>query len=116
MSGIQSEPVNAQDALVYAAAAKVHTRIHALLGENELGDATRYSEYVVAFIQRYGVGGSFWAEHPELDAAYAIKTFELGNEPYYGGMTATQYAETVRPTLEAVHSVSACRPSWCCRA
>jgi hypothetical protein len=98
-------PVNAQDNLVYVAAAKVHTRIHALLGANELGSATHYKEYVISFIKRYGIGGSFWAEHPELDEAkYAIRTFELGNEPYYGGMTAKQYAAAVRPTLEAVHS------------
>ncbi len=98
-------PVNAQDHLVYVAAAQAHTRIHALLGANELGNATHYKEFVVAFIKRYGKGGSFWAEHPELnESKYAITTFELGNEPYYGGMTATQYAQTVRPTLEAVHA------------
>jgi Big-like domain-containing protein/cellulase (glycosyl hydrolase family 5) len=100
-----NEPVNAQDHLVYVAAAKVHTRIHALLGANELGSASHYKEWVIAFIKRYGKGGSFWAEHPELnEAKYAIQTFELGNEPYYGGMTATQYAQTVRPTLEAVRA------------
>ena len=100
-----NEPVTAQDHLVYVAAAEAHTRIHALLGANELGSAAHYKEFVIAFIKRYGKGGSFWAEHPELDEAkYAIQTFELGNEPYYGGMTATQYAATVRPTLEAVHA------------
>jgi len=58
---------------------------------------------VVAFIRRYGIGGSFWRENPELDAAhYAITTFELGNEPYFGGMTASEYASTVTPTLEEV--------------
>ena len=98
-------PVNAQDHLVYVAAAKVHTRIHALLGANELGSAAHYKEYVIAFIKRYGIGGSFWAEHPELsEAKYAIQTFELGNEPYYAGVSPTQYAQIVRPTLEAVHA------------
>jgi hypothetical protein len=101
-----NEPVDAQDHLVYVAASQVHTRIHALLGANELGNATHYKEYVVAFIKRYGLGGSFWAEHPELnEAEYAITTFELGNEPYYGGMTASQYAAAVRPTLEGVHAL-----------
>jgi len=96
-------PVNAQDALVLKAAGVVHTRIHALLGANELGDPTHYREWVVAFIRRYGTGGSFWREHPELDASrYAITTFELGNEPYFGGMSAQLYASTVRPTLEEV--------------
>jgi hypothetical protein len=98
-----SQPVDAQDALVLKAASVVHTRIHALLGGNELGGATHYREWVVGFIRRYGLGGSFWQEHPELDEArYAMRTFELGNEPYFGGMTATEYADTVRPTLEEV--------------
>ena len=98
-----SEPVDAQDDVVLEAASEIHTRIHALLGGNELGDANQYRDFVVAFIRRYGQGGTFWSEHPELDASrYAITTFELGNEPYFGGMSASEYADTVRPTLEAV--------------
>jgi hypothetical protein len=98
-----AKAVNAQDSLVLAAATEVHTKIHALLGGNELGDPTHYREWVVAFIRRYGQGGSFWSEHPTLDAGrYAITTFELGNEPYFGGMSATEYADAVRPALEAV--------------
>jgi hypothetical protein len=98
-----SEPVDAQDSLVYEAASEVHTRIHALLGANELGDPNHYREWVVEFIRRYGIGGSFWRENPGLDSArYAITTFELGNEPYFGGMTPTAYATTVKPTLEEV--------------
>jgi len=98
-----SEPVNDQDALVLTAAKEVHTRIHALLGENDLGDPTHYREWVVAFIRRYGPGGAFWKEHPGLDEArYAIRTFELGNEPYFGDMSAAEYANAVRPTLEEV--------------
>jgi hypothetical protein len=100
---ITSEPVDAQDSTVLAAAGQIHTRLYALIGANQLGDPTRYREYVVAFIRRYGLGGSFWKEHPELnEAAYAITTFELGNEPYFGEMSATEYAQTVRPTLEEV--------------
>ncbi|MBK5218769.1 MAG: hypothetical protein JJE35_03135 [Thermoleophilia bacterium] len=96
--------VSAQDALVYKAAAKARTRIHALLGANDLGDPDEYRQFVVAFIRRYGTGGSFWEEHPKLDARrYAIRTFELGNEPYFGEMTADEYADAVRPTLERVN-------------
>ncbi len=85
------------------AARDIGTRIHALLGGNTIGDPIAYRDYVVAFIQRYGQGGTFWAEHPALDAArYAIRTFELGNEPYYGAMTREQYADAIRPALEAV--------------
>jgi len=98
-----AQPVYAQDALVLKAASTVHTRIHALLGGNQLGDANHYREWVVAFIRRYGLGGSFWQEHPELDEArYAMRAFELGNEPYFGEMSASLYADTVRPTLEEV--------------
>jgi Bacterial Ig domain len=101
-----AKPVNYQDALVLKAAATVHTRIHALLGGNQLGDPTHYREWVIGFIRRYGEGGSFWGEHPELDASkYAIRSFELGNEPYFGEMSASLYADTVRPTLEAVKAL-----------
>ena len=97
-----SSSVTAQDNFVVEATA-VHTRVHAVLGTNELGDGTHYKEWVIAFIRRYGVGGSFWSDHPNLDASrYAMTTFELGNEPYFGGMSATEYADTIRPTLEAV--------------
>lgn len=100
-----TDPVNAQDELVYTAASRVHTRIHAQLGANELGNATSYREFVVAFVKRYGLGGSFWKLHPELnEATYAITSIELGNEPYFGGMSAALYADTVRPTLEAIKS------------
>jgi Bacterial Ig domain len=101
-----TEPVRHQEDIVLAAAAQIRTRIHALLGGNNLGNATSYREYVVAFIRRYGLGGSFWKEHPELDEArYAITSVELGNEPYFGEMSATLYADTVRPTLEAIKSL-----------
>jgi hypothetical protein len=102
-----SAPVDAQDDVVLAAAAEVHTRIHALLGENELGDPDHYREWVVDFIRRYGPGGSFWAAHPELDSSrYAITSVELGNEPYFGEMTATEYAAAVRPALEEIHRLN----------
>jgi hypothetical protein len=100
------EGVAVQDEFVYKAAARAHTRLHALLGTNELGDADHYQNFVVAFIRRYGIGGSFWLEHPQLDAQrYAIRTFELGNEPYFGGMSASDYAATVGPVLERVKAL-----------
>jgi hypothetical protein len=98
-------PVDEQDDVVETAAGEIHTRIHALLGGNQLGDPTHYREWVIDFIHRYGQGGSFWAEHPELSESYAISSVELGNEPYFGEMSATEYAETVRPTLEAIHQL-----------
>jgi hypothetical protein len=100
-----TDPVATQDELVYTACARVRTRIHAQLGANELPSASNYREFVLAFVRRYGLGGSFWKLHPELDeAACAFTSIELGNEPYFGGMSAALYADTVRPTLEAVKS------------
>ena len=98
-----TEPVYQQDALVLKAASQIGTRIHALLGGNSLGNATSYREFVIGFVRRYGAGGSFWDLHPELDESrYAIDTIELGNEPYFGAMSASLYADTVRPTLEEI--------------
>jgi hypothetical protein len=98
-----TEPIDHQDEIVYAAASKIHTRIHAQLGANWLGTASSYKEFVLGFIARYGLGGTFWKLHPELnEGAYAITTVELGNEPYFEDMSATLYADTVRPTLEAI--------------
>ena len=102
-----SDPVDAQDDVVLSAATEVHTRIHALLGENDLGDPNHYREWVVAFVRRYGPGGDFWSAHPELDSSrYAITTIELGNEPYFGEMSAAEYADAVRPTLEEIHRLN----------
>ncbi|HEX5927943.1 MAG TPA: glycosyl hydrolase [Solirubrobacterales bacterium] len=97
------EPVDEQEDVVETAAGEIGTRLHALLGGNDLGDAGHYREFVVDFIRRYGQGGSFWDEHPELDEArFAITTVELGNEPYFGEMSPEDYAATVRPTLEEI--------------
>jgi Glycosyl hydrolase catalytic core len=97
------EPVDEQEDVVETAAGEIGTRLHALLGGNDLGDADHYREFVVAFVRRYGLGGSFWDKHPELDeASYAITTVELGNEPYFGEMSPEDYADTVRPTLEEI--------------
>jgi hypothetical protein len=41
-----------------------------------------YASFAAALAGRYGSGGSFWAEHPEL-APYAITTYGIWNEPSY---------------------------------
>ena len=110
-------PVDEQDDVVVEAAGVIHTRIHALLGGNRLGDPAHYSDWVVSFVRRYGVGGSFWSEHPGLDASrYAVRTIELGNEPYFGAMPADEYADTVRPLLERIDDlnlpVKVVLPAW----
>ncbi|HEX5609822.1 MAG TPA: hypothetical protein VFX45_07000 [Solirubrobacterales bacterium] len=85
------------------AAAEIGTRLHALLGGNDLGDSIEYRDWVVEFIRYYGPNGTFWMEHPELDASnYAITTVELGNEPYVEGVSPAEYADAIRPALEAI--------------
>jgi hypothetical protein len=98
-----SSPVDDEEDVVLEAATDVRTRIQALLGGNELGDQDEYRDWVVEFIEFYGPGGSFWQEHPTLDAErYAITTVELGNEPYAEGVSAEEYADAIQPALEAV--------------
>jgi hypothetical protein len=98
-----SEPVDEQDDVMEEAFGEIHTKIHALLGGNQLGDPTHYREWVIEFIRYYGVGGSFWDSHPELnESQFAITSIELGNEPYFGEMSAEEYAATVRPVLEEI--------------
>ncbi len=101
-------PVSAEEPLMISAATKVHTRIHALIGGNSLGDAAHLRDFVVAFVGYWGPGGTFWNNNPQLDeSSYAITSIELGNEPYFGTMTASEYADTVRPTLEALRQLEA---------
>lgn len=98
-----AEPVDEQDDVMEAAFGQIHTKIHALLGGNQLGDPAHYRAWVVEFIRYYGVGGSFWDKHPELDESrFAITSVELGNEPYFGEMSVEEYAAVVGPTLEEI--------------
>jgi hypothetical protein len=103
------EPLTAmedEEDTVLVAATEVDTRIQALLGGNELGDPLEYRDWVVEFIRYYGPGGTFWQEHPELDASrYAITTIELGNEPYVEGISPAEYADAIQPALEAIDSL-----------
>ena len=96
-------PVDDQDEGVEEAAGEIHTRIHALLGGNQLPGPASYEQWVLEFIGRYGLGGSFWDEHPEYDEQrFAITSVELGNEPYFGAMSVEEYAYSVRPVLEEI--------------
>src|SRR4051812_39377273 len=100
------DPVNSQDDVVAYAAGVLHTRIHALIGTDNsqhIDDPKQYAKFVVALIRRYGVGGSFWKANSNLDGKkFAIRSFELMNEPYLGYMTATAYAQRIKPALLAV--------------
>jgi hypothetical protein len=98
-----AEPVDEQDDVMEAAFGEIGTKVHALLGGTQLGDPAHYRAWVVEFIRYYGVGGSFWDKHPELDESrFAITSVELGNEPYFGEMSVEEYAAVVGPTLEEI--------------
>jgi Glycosyl hydrolase catalytic core len=97
------EPVTAQDDVMEDAVGEIGTRVHALLGGNQLTAPDHYRQWVLEFVGRYGLGGSFWNEHPEYDEQrFAITSIELGNEPYFGEMSVEEYAAAVRPALEEI--------------
>lgn len=43
-------------------------------------DPANFAAYAAAFAARYGAGGRFWREHPDLPAT-PVDTFEIWNEP-----------------------------------
>lgn len=57
-------------------------------------DPAGFARFTARTVARYGRGGTFWAENPQLDASMAPVWFELWNEPYLP-------AEGVRRSPEA---------------
>jgi hypothetical protein len=51
-------------------------------------DPRPYTGFITLLIQRYGPGGTFWAENPALQPARPLRTWQIWNEPgfrtYYG--------------------------------
>jgi hypothetical protein len=47
-------------------------------------DPSEYAQFTAKVVERYGPGGIFWQQHPELDSSTAPVFFEIWNEPYYG--------------------------------
>jgi hypothetical protein len=45
-------------------------------------DPFAYAAYVGALVERYGPGGTFWSEHPELPKR-AIRAWQIWNEPHF---------------------------------
>ncbi|HEX5147112.1 MAG TPA: hypothetical protein VFV85_08820 [Conexibacter sp.] len=63
-------------------------------------DPAAFGAFAAHAAARYGPGGSFWREHPELDARFAPRWFELWNEPYTerfstNGVNPARYAAMV---------------------
>jgi hypothetical protein len=71
------------DAVVQLAAA-AQLRLYPMLGlprsQGPAADATAMAAFVSSFAQRYGRGGSFWSQHPELPYL-PVESYEIGNEP-----------------------------------
>ena len=69
---------------VVALTAAAHLRLYPMLGlpmsHGAAADAVAMAAFVTSFAQRYGPGGSFWAQHPDLPYL-PVESYEIGNEP-----------------------------------
>jgi hypothetical protein len=106
------------DAVVELTAA-TDLRLYPMLGlpasHGAAADAVAMAAFVTSFAQRYGPGGSFWAQHPQLPYL-PVESYEIGNEP---DITPTQpadatslhyanpadYAEVYEAARTALHQV-----------
>jgi polysaccharide biosynthesis protein PslG len=71
--------------------------------------AAAYATYAGAFAARYGPGGAFWREQPQLHAE-PVQTFEIWNEPDGGqfwlpGPQPAAYADLYIAAREAIDAV-----------
>jgi hypothetical protein len=67
-----------------------------------------FSLFAAALAKRYGPGGSFWTEHPELPAL-PVTAYEVWNEEnakvYWHPSTPEDYADLYAATRSAIHGV-----------
>jgi hypothetical protein len=65
-------------------AAAAHLRLYPMMGlprsQGAAADASAMAAFVTSFAQRYGPGGTFWAENPQLPYL-PVASYEIGNEP-----------------------------------
>jgi hypothetical protein len=69
-------------------------------------DPAQYAAFVGALARRYGPGGAYWSEHPEL-TAMAIRDWQFWNEPSFNTFWSDQpfaedYVELMRQSRVAV--------------
>jgi hypothetical protein len=69
-----------------------------------------FAEFAARVAARYGPGGEFWLEHPDI-ADFAPREFEIWNEPYIakaagGEPDGGAYAELVRASAGAMKAVN----------
>lgn len=69
---------------IVALTAAAHLRLYPMMGlprsQGAGADASAMAAFVTSFAQRYGPGGTFWAEHPALPYL-PVESYEIGNEP-----------------------------------
>ncbi len=68
-----------------------------------------YAAYAAALAVRYGPGGSFWRQHPQLPAL-PVQAFEIWNEPdsvyfWVPRPDAARYAQLYTSARDAIHAV-----------
>jgi hypothetical protein len=76
-------------------------------------DRAAFAAYAAAFAARYGVGGSFWASHPQVPAL-PVAEYEIWNEeniPLFWHQQATAPAQYATLVLAARRSIKAVVPS-----
>lgn len=70
-----------------------------------------YAAYVAQVAARYGPGGTFWRQHPELDGSLASRWIDVWNEPYLreyssNGASPARYARLVRAAVRAARAAN----------
>jgi hypothetical protein len=73
-------------------------------------DPAPYAAFTGALARRYGPGGMFWVEHPELKVPQPIRVWQIWNEPnlkpfWSDQPFATDYVELMRQSREAIKAV-----------
>ncbi len=68
-----------------------------------------FAQYAVVLVKRYGRGGSFWKEHPELPP-HPMTAWQIWNEPnikpYWGGRpNQVEYTAMLKATSTAIRAV-----------
>ena len=72
-------------------------------------DPQQYANFAAALVRRYGPGGSFWTEHPEL-VAQPIRYWQIWNEPSFKVFWSDQpfaddYVDLLRHARDEIKAV-----------
>lgn len=72
-------------------------------------DMATFAQYAVVLVKRYGRGGTFWKEHPEVPAR-PMTAWQIWNEPnikpYWGGRpNQIEYTAMLKATSTAIRAV-----------